>query len=60
MRVALPYARQLERRGQAERVIQMLETLLALGLGTERWRQQAEARVRRLSKRWRRRQLATA
>jgi hypothetical protein len=59
VRVALPYARQLERRGQAERVIQMLETLLALGLGRERWREQAEARVRRLSKRWRRQRLAT-
>jgi len=60
VRVALPYARQLERRGQLERVIQMLETLLALGLGTERWREQAESRLRRLSKRWRRQQLATA
>jgi uncharacterized protein YprB with RNaseH-like and TPR domain len=58
--LALLYARQLERRGQLERVIQMLETLLGLGLGTERWREQAEARVRRLSKRWRKQQLAPA
>ncbi len=48
VRLALPYARHLERRGQAERVVRMLETLLALGLGSARWRAQAEARVRRL------------
>ncbi len=41
-------------------LIQMRETLVALGLGTERWRVQTKARVRRLSKRWRRQQLATA
>lgn len=60
VKVALPYARHLERRGEAARVVQMLETLLALGLGTERWREQAEARIRRLTKkRWHAR-LATA
>ena len=59
VKVALPYARHLERRGDAGRVVQMLETLLALGLGSERWREQAEARVRRLTRKWRR-QLATA
>ena len=60
VRLALLYARHLERRGDIARVVQMLETLLALGLGTERWREQAEARVRRLSKRWRKQQLAPA
>lgn len=60
VKLALGYARHLERRGDAQRVVQMLETLLALGLGTERWREQAEARVRRLSRRWRKQQLATA
>jgi len=60
VRVALPYARHLERRGDSERVVQMLETLLALGLGTGRWREQAEARVRRLSRRWRKQRLAAA
>ncbi len=54
VRLALPYARALERRGDAERVVRMLETLLGLGLGSDRWREQAEARVRRLTrKRWR-------
>ncbi len=58
-RLALPYARHLERRGDADRVVRMLETLLALGLGSESWRAQAEARVRRLSrKRWRTRATA--
>ena len=53
VRLALPYARQLERRGERERVVGMLETLLALGLGTDRWREQTEARLRRLmKKRW--------
>jgi uncharacterized protein YprB with RNaseH-like and TPR domain len=60
VKVALPYARALERRGDIGRVVRMLETLLDLGLGNERWREQAESRVRRLSKRWRRQQLATA
>jgi uncharacterized protein YprB with RNaseH-like and TPR domain len=59
VRVALPYARHLERRGDTKRVTQMLETLLALGLGSERWREQAEARVRRLTRKWQR-QMATA
>ncbi|MDP9264960.1 MAG: ribonuclease H-like domain-containing protein [Chloroflexota bacterium] len=54
LRCALPFARALERRGQAERAVRLLETLLDLGLGSPRWRAQAEARVRRLSrsKRW--------
>ncbi|HEY6958188.1 MAG TPA: ribonuclease H-like domain-containing protein [Candidatus Limnocylindria bacterium] len=59
VKVALPYARHLERRGDAARVVQMLETLLALGLGSERWREQAEARTRRLTRKCQR-QLATA
>jgi len=55
VKLALGYARQLERRGDVTRVVRMLETLLELGLGSERWREQAEARVRRLTrrKRWR-------
>jgi hypothetical protein len=54
VRAALPFARALERRGEAGRAVQMLETLLALGLGTASWREQAEARVRRLMRaRWR-------
>lgn len=51
VRLALPYARALERRGQVVRVVRMLETLLDLGLGTARWREQAEARIRRLTRR---------
>jgi len=51
VKVALPYARALERRGEVVRVVRMLETLLDLGLGTERWRDQAEARIRRLTRR---------
>jgi hypothetical protein len=51
VRLALPYARALERRGDVVRVVRMLETLLDLGLGTERWRDQAEARIRRLTRR---------
>lgn len=51
VKVALPYARALERRGDVVRVVRMLETLLDLGLGTERWREQAEARIRRLMRR---------
>jgi len=58
-KLALAYARHLERRGNLERALGMMETLVGLGLGTERWREQAESRIRRLSKkRWR--QLATA
>jgi uncharacterized protein YprB with RNaseH-like and TPR domain len=51
VRLALPYARALERRGDVVRVVRMLETLLDLGLGSERWREQAEARIRRLTRR---------
>jgi uncharacterized protein YprB with RNaseH-like and TPR domain len=58
-KLALAYARHLERRGDLERALRMMETLVELGLGTMRWREQAESRIRRLSKkRWR--QLATA
>ncbi|OGO74206.1 MAG: hypothetical protein A3G84_02280 [Chloroflexi bacterium RIFCSPLOWO2_12_FULL_71_12] len=54
-RSALPFARALERRGELDRAIAMLETLLALDAGTPAWREQAEARLRRLlRKRWRR------
>jgi len=61
VKLALLYARQLERRGDLDRIVRMLETLLDLGLGTPNWREQAEARVRRLEKkRWRKQQLATA
>jgi uncharacterized protein YprB with RNaseH-like and TPR domain len=53
-RLALAFARLLERRGEIERALRMMETLVALGLGSERWREQAESRIRRLSKRkWR-------
>ena len=59
VKLALAFARQLERRAEVERALRMMETLLALGLGSERWREQAESRVRRLTrKRWR--QHATA
>lgn len=52
-RAALPLARALERRGDVDRALTMLETLLALGVGTSTWRDQAEARLRRLArKRW--------
>jgi uncharacterized protein YprB with RNaseH-like and TPR domain len=51
VKVALPYARALERRGDVVRVVRMLETLLELGLGNERWREQAESRIRRLTRR---------
>ena len=58
-KLALAFARLLERRGEVERALRMMETLVALGLGSERWREQAESRIRRLSKkRWRK--LATA
>ena len=60
MKLALLYARALERRGDLERVVGMLETLLGLGLGSPRWREQAEARVRRLEKKRWRKQLAPA
>ncbi len=60
VRLALPYARQLERRGETARVVTMLETLLALGLGSPRWREQAESRLRRLSRKRCREQLAPA
>jgi uncharacterized protein YprB with RNaseH-like and TPR domain len=54
VKLALRYARQLERRGDVPRALRMLETLLDLGLGSDRWREQAAARVRRLErKRWR-------
>jgi uncharacterized protein YprB with RNaseH-like and TPR domain len=51
VRLALQYARALERRGDVVRVVRMLETLLDLGLGSPRWRDQAEARIRRLVRR---------
>ena len=51
VRLALLYARALERRGEVVRVVRMLETLLELGLGSPRWRDQAEARIRRLTRR---------
>jgi hypothetical protein len=54
LRLALGFARHLERLSERGRAVRMLETLLDLGLGTSRWREQAAARVRRLSKaRWR-------
>jgi len=58
-KLAIAFARHLERRGELERALRMMETLLDLGLGSSRWRGQAESRIRRLSKkRWR--GLATA
>lgn len=51
VRLALLYARALERRGNVVRVVGMLETLLDLGLGSPRWREQAESRIRRLRRR---------
>jgi uncharacterized protein YprB with RNaseH-like and TPR domain len=54
VKLALAFARQLERRADVERALRMVETLLDLGLGSERWREQAESRVRRLTKKkWR-------
>jgi len=50
IKVALPYARALEVRGHVERALRMVELLLELGLGSPRWRAQAEARVRRLAR----------
>jgi hypothetical protein len=60
LRLALAFARHLERRAESERAVRLLETLLDLGLGSERWREQAESRVRRLAKQIWRRRLATA
>jgi uncharacterized protein YprB with RNaseH-like and TPR domain len=59
VRLALAFARELERRAEVERALRMMETLVALGLGSPRWREQAESRIRRLSKK-RCRRLATA
>ena len=50
IRVALPYAKALEERGHTDRALRMVELLLELGLGTPRWRAQAEGRVRRLTR----------
>jgi len=50
IRVALPYAKALEARGHVERALTMVELLLELGLGSPRWRAQAEARARRLTR----------
>ncbi len=50
IKVALPYARALEVRGHTDRALRMVELLLELGLGSPRWRAQAEARVRRLGR----------
>ncbi len=53
-RAALPLARALERHGEIDRAVSMLETLIGLRLGSDRWRGQVEARLRRLMrKRWR-------
>jgi hypothetical protein len=60
-RASLPYARALERRGDLDRAIAMLETLLTVGQGPSTWREHAESRLRRLTKaKWRTRELATA
>jgi len=54
VKLALSFARELERRAEVARALRMVETLLELGLGSERWREQAASRVRRLTKkRWR-------
>ena len=50
IRVAIPYAKALEVRGHVERALKIMELLLELGLGTPRWRAQAEARARRLTR----------
>ena len=50
IKVALPYAKALEARGFEQRALKMIELLLELGLGTPRWRAQAEARGRRLAR----------
>src|SRR5437667_1234114 len=59
-KLALAFARLLERRGELERALRMIETLVALGLGSERWREQAESRIRRLTKKKWRKALPTA
>ena len=59
-KLALAFARLLERRGEVERALRMMETLVALGLGSDRWREQAESRIRRLSKKKWRKALPTA
>lgn len=51
VRASLPYARLLEKRGDAGRAQQLVETLFELGLGSPSWRALAEARLRRLSRR---------
>jgi uncharacterized protein YprB with RNaseH-like and TPR domain len=54
IRASLAFARALERRGELDRAIRMLETLLGLQSGPPSWREQTEARLRRLMrKRWR-------
>jgi len=50
IRVALPYAKGLEVRGQVERAMKVVELQLELGLGAPRWRAHAEARLRRLAR----------
>jgi len=50
IRVVLPYAKALEAHGQVERALKVVELQLDLGLGTPRWRAQAEARGRRLAR----------
>ena len=60
VRLALSFARHLERRDESQRAVRLIETLLELGLGSGRWREQAESRVRRLNKLLWRRGLATA
>jgi uncharacterized protein YprB with RNaseH-like and TPR domain len=50
LKVALPYAKALEVRGHTDRALRMVELLLGLGLGSPRWRAQAEGRVRRLER----------
>ena len=50
IRVVLPYAKALEVHGQVERALKVVELQLELGLGTPRWRAQAEARGRRLAR----------
>ena len=59
-KLALAFARLLERRGEIERALRMMETLVELGLGSARWREQAESRIRRLSKKKWRKALPTA
>jgi uncharacterized protein YprB with RNaseH-like and TPR domain len=50
-RAALPYARALEREGDCDRAIAVVELALALGAEASRsWREQAESRLRRLQR----------